>query len=276
MKNFDDNVCTFVPSHLPYGDLQVMHVVLETKQMNFDGWKTISHYKLNICIEGEGVLHTPNGEHAIKKGTVFLCLPSVPFGLQSLSNFQYMYVGFMGERAQAFTHRFKINENDCVFNNFEHLVETWKKGVSFSSEITDVYAEGLIHCTFAEIAARNVQFESDKKEMQTATLVKKYVNENFTDSTLSLSTISKALSYNSKYLSNVFSKKFNVNFKQYLNDVRINNACNLIKKGFNSVKDVAFLCGYNDPLYFSKIFKKKLDCSPTEFILETSKQNERK
>jgi len=110
MKSIDNNVCTFIPSHASYGDLQILHVVLETKEMIFDGWKTISHYKLNICTDGEGVFHTPNGEHVIKKGTVFLCVPSTPFGIQSVNNFQYAYVGYMGERAQAFAHKFNINE----------------------------------------------------------------------------------------------------------------------------------------------------------------------
>ena len=182
----------------------------------------------------------------------------------------------MGERARAFEHKFKINKNECVYDGFDNLVELWKKGALFFPEITDVYAEGLIHCTLAEIASKKVKFDNDKKDMQTASLIKKYIDENFADSGLSLTTISKALSYNSKYISNVFSEKFSVNFKQYLNDIRINNACNLIKNGFNSVKNIAFLCGYNDPLYFSKIFKNKLECTPTEFILETAKQIETK
>ena len=115
MKISKDNVCTFIPTHSPYGDLQILHVVYETKMQTFNGWKTISHYKLNFCTEGEAILHTPNGEYPIKKGTAFFSLPSVPFGIESVKNFKFVYVGFMGERAQAFSHKFNINKSNCVF-----------------------------------------------------------------------------------------------------------------------------------------------------------------
>jgi AraC-like DNA-binding protein len=276
MKNQKDNVCTFIPTHHSYGDLQILHFVYETKPLVFDGWKTISHYKLNFCIDGEGILHTPTGEYPLKKGTVFFCLPSVPYGIETVKDLKFTYIGYMGEKAQAFNHKFNISEGNCVFNEFSHLLDIWLKAIVFPPELTEVYAEGLFHCTFAEIASLTVQSESVKNDLQAASLVKKHVDENFADSNLSLDTLCKALSYNAKYLSNVFSKKFGINFKKYLSDIRINNACNLIKKGFTSIKDVAFLCGFNDPLYFSKVFKQKLGITPTEFILETIKQIENK
>ena len=274
MKISKDNVCTFIPTHSAYGDLQILHVVYETKEQTFSGWKTISHYKLNVCTEGEGILYTPNGEYTLSKGTVFFCIPSIPYGIESVKDFKFAYVGYMGERAQAFAHKFGINKTNCVFDGFSHLTDFWIRGVTFSAELADVYAEGLLHCTLAEIASKTVKFENEKKDSHAASLVKKYVDENFADSTLSLNSMCKALSYNPKYLSNEFSKKYKVSFKEYLNEIRINNACNLIKKGFNSVKDVAFLCGFNDPLYFSKVFKQKMDGTPTEYIAETAKQNE--
>ena len=51
-----------------------------------------------------------------------------------------------------------------------------------------------------------------------------------------------------------------------INTIRVNNACALMNKGFTSVKDIAFLCGFNDPLYFSKVFKTKMKQTPREYI----------
>ena len=48
--------------------------------------------------------------------------------------------------------------------------------------------------------------------------------------------------------------------------IRIENACALIEKEHDCVKEIAFLCGFNDPLYFSKIFKKKMGISPSAQI----------
>jgi two-component system response regulator YesN len=42
-------------------------------------------------------------------------------------------------------------------------------------------------------------------------------------------------------------------------------------KGFISVKDISFLCGFNDPLYFSKVFKAKTELSPSQYVKNLSK-----
>jgi len=40
----------------------------------------------------------------------------------------------------------------------------------------------------------------------------------------------------------------------------------LIEQGITAVKNIAFLCGYQDPLYFSNVFKKTFGISPSDFI----------
>ena len=47
-------------------------------------------------------------------------------------------------------------------------------------------------------------------------------------------------------------------------------AQSLFNEGLDSVKNVALLSGFSDPLYFSKVFKKRVGCAPTEYI---SRQN---
>ena len=61
-------------------------------------------------------------------------------------------------------------------------------------------------------------------------------------------------------------KKMNIGFNQYLNDLRIQYAYELFATGVQSVSEIAVLCGYSDPLYFSKVFKKSAGLSPTEYM----------
>ena len=93
-----------------------------------------------------------------------------------------------------------------------------------------------------------------------------YVDKNFDDASLSLQKLSDMWSYNSKYLSIVFKKKMGIGFVEYLKNIRLKHAVFLIEKGVNSVKNIAFLCGFNDSMYFSKVFKQDLGMSPKEYI----------
>lgn len=268
MEFENENVCTFTPPNPAHGDLHILHVVYETQIQRFNRWKTLSYYRLHYVTRGEGVLHTQNGEYRLSEGDLFFCLPSTPYALQSITDFRFVYIGYLGERANATAHKFQISVKNCVFKNFSDLSDLWEASVRIPAELTALRAEGVLLCTLSAIAARSSAFEKDKKEPQTASLIKKYIDENFASPELSLQSICDALSYNAKYISALFKREFKISFKEYLNVIRINNACALINKGFISVKDVSFLCGFNDPLYFSKVFKAKMGQAPSEYIAE--------
>ena len=51
----------------------------------------------------------------------------------------------------------------------------------------------------------------------------------------------------------------------YLNDMRIEKAKDLLNNKSFQIAEIAELVGYSDPLYFSRIFKKKNGCSPNEY-----------
>ena len=53
--------------------------------------------------------------------------------------------------------------------------------------------------------------------------------------------------------------------------MRIKYAVSLLEHGIDSVKNVAFLSGFSDPLYFSNVFKKVVGVSPKEYKQKTEK-----
>ncbi len=81
-----------------------------------------------------------------------------------------------------------------------------------------------------------------------------------------MATAAEELGYNAKYLSTCFKRKMNIGFSEYVRTLRINNAVFLMDHGVESVKNVAFLSGFQDALYFSKVFKATVGQSPSEYI----------
>ena len=51
----------------------------------------------------------------------------------------------------------------------------------------------------------------------------------------------------------------------FLRDIRIKRACQLIESGSYTIQQVAFMTGFKDPKFFSRTFRKIMDCSPTEY-----------
>ena len=114
---------------------------------------------------------------------------------------------------------------------------------------------------------RNRAIEHADKFMR----IKKYVDDNFWDPTFSLGHVSETFSYSKKYLSVAFKQHFKVGFSEYLSMLRIHHACVLMEQDYTGVGDIAFLCGFDDPLYFSRVFKKQMKLSPKTYIKQLKK-----
>jgi AraC family transcriptional regulator, arabinose operon regulatory protein len=78
-------------------------------------------------------------------------------------------------------------------------------------------------------------------------------------------------------MSNLSTNRFAVIFKeclgqsprQYMIDLRIHKACSLIRSTNLSIRQISSLVGFEDQLYFSRIFKNKLALTPSEFRART-------
>jgi len=65
-----------------------------------------------------------------------------------------------------------------------------------------------------------------------------------------------------------------VGYTEYLRNIRLKYAVSLLNHGIESVKNIAFLSGFSDPLYFSNVFKKAFGMSPKDYRKKTSQNQE--
>jgi YesN/AraC family two-component response regulator len=102
-----------------------------------------------------------------------------------------------------------------------------------------------------------------------------YTQQNFQDSELSLAIIAEKIGYNPKYLSHFFKSNMNISYSEYLRSIRFKYAISLFESGISSVKNVALLSGFSDPLYFSNTFKKVTGISPKAFIEKRAERSDK-
>jgi len=85
------------------------------------------------------------------------------------------------------------------------------------------------------------------------------------DANLGLSAISRALSLNASYLSDAFRRFHGQTLSQYITQVRMAKARDLLLSGELSLVEVMEQVGYSDPYYFSKRFKKFYGVPPSAY-----------
>ena len=82
---------------------------------------------------------------------------------------------------------------------------------------------------------------------------------------ISLDDVSREVDISPYYFSKVFKEATGENFIEYLTNVRISKAKEMLQAGDSSMKEICSAVGYSDPNYFSRTFKKNVGVTPTEF-----------
>ena len=82
---------------------------------------------------------------------------------------------------------------------------------------------------------------------------------------LTLASISANVNLSSSYLCSVFKSEVGISITSYLNNLRIRKAATLIKEQALSLKEISAMVGIDDQLYFSRLFKKCMGISPSEY-----------
>lgn len=95
--------------------------------------------------------------------------------------------------------------------------------------------------------------------------VKKYLQHNYMMYDISLDSVSAILNLNASYFSSLFKRTFQVNFLDYLTELRMDAAKELLRDPLRSTAEVAGMVGYESANYFTRAFKKKVGMTPTDY-----------
>lgn len=94
--------------------------------------------------------------------------------------------------------------------------------------------------------------------------MKQYIVDHYAEK-LSLSVLADEFGFNPYYLSNLFKELGGQNFLEYVNQVRIGKAIELLKDRKNKIRDVAVLTGYENVNSFTRAFKKVVGHTPNDY-----------
>ncbi|MBU3113869.1 helix-turn-helix domain-containing protein [Clostridium lacusfryxellense] len=94
--------------------------------------------------------------------------------------------------------------------------------------------------------------------------IKRYIESNYMDSNLCLYKVSSEFNLSEGYFSHLFKEQTDINFTDYLEKIRLNNANILLKGQRLSINEIAQKVGYNSAQSFRRAFKRLYGVSPTD------------
>lgn len=134
---------------------------------------------------------------------------------------------------------------------FDYLLKPWKE-------------EKL--CELINTAIENVRSmqKTDSIVHSQKDVIKDYIDRNYKKD-ISAKDVASILGYSDVYFSKVFKQLFDDNFINYLTKIRMDRAKLLLKDVSFNIKEVGKSVGYADSNYFTKVFKRSIGISPSEY-----------
>jgi two-component system response regulator YesN len=133
-------------------------------------------------------------------------------------------------------------------------------------ETLDQIREQAQRILVSALAFRDNQANNQYAEM--IHQAKEYIDNHYTTPEISLNEVATHVNLSPSHFSAVFSRETGETFKEYLTRIRINRAKELLRTTTLKSFEICYKIGYNDPHYFSHVFKKNTNLSPKKFRLQ--------
>ncbi len=128
----------------------------------------------------------------------------------------------------------------------------------------NIMESSYLYAICAEFYRQQTFTEKPRLNVNLIEKIIEYVDENFTEN-ITLKFIADKYNYSYHYLSNFFNENVGINFKRFINEYRINNACNLLRETDLSVTEIAQQSGYDNLRSFNREFLSIMGYTPSDY-----------
>ena len=152
----------------------------------------------------------------------------------------------------------------CVGRNNidqQKRLSSFSEKIDMCTSVSDVVNTMLFVLEEQYIELQSEIKNIEKKPIQDAKI---YIKLNY-NTPLRLEKVAQQVDLNPSYFSNIFKKETGMNFVEYLTEVRIQAAQELLSGTRESIDEIAEIVGFADSKYFTKVFKKCTNISPNMY-----------
>lgn len=233
------------------------------------------HFLIHHVVSGNGTFTASGNTYTIHSGDTFLAYPDSTIAYQpSVSDpWEYYWVGFNGSDARLLLRQTDFSpQSPVISTDFGDRLRTLLLQI-YESRGSQPYAQarmaGGLYLCLAYLMENSSTPALSGAELSTGYLryALDFVAGNYSRD-ISVEDIARSSGISRSGLYRAFMKHMGVSPIRYLTSVRINQACALLRRSDLSVEAVACSVGFDDALYFSRVFKAQTGSSPRKYAQE--------
>ena len=249
----------------------------QTKPGHKPGPKVVDYYLLHHVLSGKGIFSCNGSTYELSAGDSFLIEPDrlVGYTADLEDPWQYRWIAFEGERAAVMLRRIGLSsERPVVHTNRRRRVSALfhqvQQALQSRGSHAGLKANGCLLLLFAEYAEtldphqKHMPAEASGGEQIVQQAIH-YLSTQYAEP-VTIELMAEALGYNRAYVSTLFKRHTGVTPIAFLARLRLDKARHLLRERLElTVEQIASSVGIQDPLYFSKQFKRMYGTTPTEY-----------
>ena len=225
-------------------------------------------FQLLYVAAGKAHFYLKEGELTLKEGEAFIYPPGLPqrygYFLREKPDIYWMH--FTGGQAQALLHKTGLPERQAFcpgFHSsvtllFDRIIRELQQGGLYSQELASAYAQALFY-----LLSRGVSEKASLKDTAGPEIIKavEWMHKHPEESS-PMSEYARRANMSLSTFIRRFRAHTGVPPQRYITRLRMTNARELMDSTTLPITDIARLVGYDNPLYFSRMFKKETGMSP--------------
>ncbi len=224
-------------------------------------WHSHQHWELVYCTSGEGAFRFENGTVLhYSEGDVVAIPPQEIHSNSSTEGFSNIHIT-MEEPSFPYHSTFRIQDEDGGIRMAFSQAKTYYMSDVKQREMI-LTAIGDLIVAYIVVQRSNSEFSAPVERIRTTII------RNFSRSDFALDEFIRQMPFHYDYLRKLFKKETGLSPLEYLTRLRMRSAEKLLTAMWTneySVSEIARMCGYDDALYFSRVFKKYYGCAPSNF-----------
>jgi AraC-like DNA-binding protein len=234
------------------------------------GPATRDHFLIHYVSSGKGNFHSGGQSYSLTTGDMFLIFPGKisSYSADSGDPWEYYWVGFNGTEAQRLVNLSGFSKDKPILRVPEdYQVKPLLLNIyNGSGNTPDADAEmtGYLYLFLSRLIHANEQKRSSFGLRDYLAQALRFIQYNYAGE-IGVSDIAAYVGISRSQLYRAFISFFSISPIEFLQKYRINEACSLLRDGLLTVSEVAGSVGFDDPLYFSRVFKKYKGMTPTDY-----------
>lgn len=252
-------------------------------RLNFCGFETCApghsfgpavrdHFLIHCILSGQGVFQAEGKTYPLEAGQGFLILPGqvTCYTADSEQPWRYCWAGFSGSEAPRWMDYcgLSIFQPICCFGSIPEMEDCVRRMERNEQSVCSPLISLARLCDFLALLHSEQGPRPVRPVFETAA---DYMAQNYSYP-LAIEQVAGYAGVSRSHLFRIFKRETGLSPQEYLLQIRLNRAAELLKKPGLRVMEAMYSCGFSDPAHFSRQFKRRFGAPPSVYRKEHERE----